>query len=49
MYENSIIKPIKIILKRGEGEGAKRVIKGVNIIKFSVCMYGNIRVKLLCT
>jgi hypothetical protein len=43
LYENRIIKPVKIVWKGGEGE---RVVKGWIWSKYSICIYGSRRLKL---
>jgi hypothetical protein len=45
MYEQRIMKPIKIINMKGEREG----YKGVILLKYIICMYRNITMKPLCT
>jgi hypothetical protein len=47
MYENRIMKPVKMVYK-GE-DRKKKVTEGVNIIKYIVHIYGTITMKPLYT
>jgi hypothetical protein len=49
IYEDSIIKPTKYCLKREKEESSGSITEVMNLFKYSVCIYGNITMKPICT